>query len=71
MKQLEMFHDGKVKQLYLTDDEDKIIIRYKDAATAFNNVKKATIVNKGVLNNRASYSNICEMRVSRATTSRR
>ena len=49
-----MFHDGKVKQLYLTDDEDKIIIRYKDAATAFNNVKKATIVNKGVLNNKKS-----------------
>ena len=49
-----MFHDGKVKQLYLTDDEDKIIIRYKDAATAFNNVKKATIVNKGVLNNKIS-----------------
>ena len=54
MKQLEMFHDGKVKLLYLTDDEDKIIIRYKDAATAFNNVKKATIVNKGVLNNKIS-----------------
>ena len=54
MKQLEMFHDGKVKQLYLTDDEDRIIIRYKDAATAFNNVKKATIVNKGVLNNKIS-----------------
>lgn len=49
-----MFHDGKVKQLYLTDDEDRIIIRYKDAATAFNNVKKATIVNKGVLNNKIS-----------------
>ena len=49
-----MFHDGKVKQLYLTDDEDKIIIRYKDEATAFNNVKKATIVNKGVLNNKIS-----------------
>lgn len=49
-----MFHDGKVKQLYLTDDKDRIIIRYKDAATAFNNVKKATIVNKGVLNNKIS-----------------
>ena len=33
---------------------DKIIIHYKDAATAFNNIKKATIENKGVLNNAIS-----------------
>ena len=31
-----------------------IIIHYKDAATAFNNIKKATIENKGVLNNAIS-----------------
>ena len=30
--------------------EDMILIHYKDAATAFNNIKKATIENKGVLN---------------------
>ena len=34
-----------------TDDPDMILIHYKDAATAFNNIKKATIENKGVLNN--------------------
>ena len=50
MKQLEMLYEGKAKQVFLTDDPDKIIIHYKDAATAFNNVKKATIANKGVLN---------------------
>ena len=49
MKQLEMLYEGKAKQVFLTDDPDKIIIHYKDAATAFNNVKKATIENKGVL----------------------
>ena len=54
MKQLEMLYDGKAKQVFLTDDPDKIIIHYKDAATAFNNVKKATIENKGVLNNAIS-----------------
>ena len=48
MKQLEMLYEGKAKQVFLTDDPDKIIIRYKDAATAFNNIKKATIDNKGV-----------------------
>ena len=50
MKQLEMLYEGKAKQVFRTDDPDKIIIHYKDAATAFNNIKKATIENKGVLN---------------------
>ncbi len=54
MKQLEMLYEGKAKQVFLTDDADKIIIHYKDAATAFNNIKKATIENKGVLNNAIS-----------------
>lgn len=54
MKQLDMLYEGKAKQVYATDQEDKVIIHYKDAATAFNNIKKATIENKGVLNNRIS-----------------
>ena len=54
MKQLEMLYEGKAKQVFLTDDPDRIIIHYKDAATAFNNIKKATIENKGVLNNAIS-----------------
>ncbi len=54
MQQLEMLYEGKAKQVFLTDDKDLIIIHYKDAATAFNNVKKATIDNKGVLNNAIS-----------------
>ncbi len=54
MQQLEMLYEGKAKQVFLTDDKDLIVIHYKDAATAFNNVKKATIDNKGVLNNAIS-----------------
>lgn len=54
MKQLDMLYEGKAKQVYATDEQDKVIIHYKDAATAFNNIKKATIENKGVLNNRIS-----------------
>ena len=54
MKQLEMLYEGKAKQVYATDEADKVIIHYKDAATAFNNIKKATIANKGVLNNEIS-----------------
>ena len=54
MKQLEMLYEGKAKQVFATDQEGKVIIHYKDAATAFNNIKKATIENKGVLNNKIS-----------------
>ena len=54
MKQLEMLYEGKAKQVFRTDDPEKIIIHYTDAATAFNNIKKATIENKGVLNNAIS-----------------
>lgn len=54
MKQLEMLYEGKAKQVFRTDDPERIIIRYKDSATAFNNIKKATIENKGVLNNAIS-----------------
>ncbi len=54
MQQKEMLYEGKAKQVFLTDNDDQIIIHYKDAATAFNNVKKATIDNKGILNNAIS-----------------
>lgn len=54
MKQLDMLYEGKAKQVFATDEEGKVIIHYKDAATAFNNIKKATIENKGVLNNKIS-----------------
>ncbi|MBP3439651.1 MAG: phosphoribosylaminoimidazolesuccinocarboxamide synthase [Tidjanibacter sp.] len=54
MKQLDMLYEGKAKQVFATDQEGQVIIHYKDAATAFNNIKKATIENKGVLNNKIS-----------------
>ncbi|MDE6558714.1 MAG: phosphoribosylaminoimidazolesuccinocarboxamide synthase, partial [Muribaculaceae bacterium] len=43
MKQGEMLYEGKAKQVFATDEPDKVIIHYKDAATAFNGVKKADI----------------------------
>lgn len=54
MKQLELLYEGKAKQVFRTDDPERIIIHYKDTATAFNNIKMATIENKGVLNNAIS-----------------
>lgn len=51
MEQKEMLYEGKAKQVFATDDADKVIIHYKDDATAFNNLKHATIEKKGHLNN--------------------
>ena len=52
MEKLEMMYEGKAKQVYATDDPDRVIIHYKDDATAFNGLKKESIRNKGVLNNK-------------------
>lgn len=54
MKKLEMLYEGKAKKVYKTDDENLYIVEYKDDATAFNGLKKGTIVNKGVMNNEIS-----------------
>ena len=54
MNKCEMIYEGKAKQLYTVEENDKIIIHYKDDATAFNGVKKAQINHKGELNNAIS-----------------
>ncbi len=52
MKKLELLYEGKAKKVWTTEDEDVLIVDYKDDATAFNGEKKGTIVGKGVVNNR-------------------
>ena len=52
MEKQEMMYEGKAKQVYATDDPGRVIIHYKDDATAFNGLKKDSICNKGVLNNK-------------------
>lgn len=54
MKELEMMYEGKAKKVFKTEDEDRLIVAYKDDATAFNGLKKGTIVGKGIVNNRMS-----------------
>ena len=54
MERLEQLYEGKAKRVYRTDDPEKLIVSYKDDATAFNGLKKGTIVGKGVINNRMS-----------------
>jgi phosphoribosylaminoimidazole-succinocarboxamide synthase len=54
MEKQEMLYEGKAKQIYKTADPDLIVVYYKDDATAYNNVKKATIQSKGLYNNEIS-----------------
>jgi phosphoribosylaminoimidazole-succinocarboxamide synthase len=54
MEQREKIYEGKAKIVYATDDRDLIIQYFKDDATAFNALKRGTIVGKGVVNNRMS-----------------
>ncbi len=52
MEKRDFLFDGKAKQLYTSDDPDMVIILYKDDASAYNGVKRKSIHNKGVFNNR-------------------
>ncbi|MEH7084809.1 phosphoribosylaminoimidazolesuccinocarboxamide synthase [Neobacillus drentensis] len=44
-------YEGKAKRIYATDDEQIVLVEYKDSATAYNGQKKADITGKGRLNN--------------------
>ncbi len=54
MKKLVQLYEGKAKKVFATDDPTMVIVDYKDDATAFNGLKKGTILGKGVINNRVS-----------------
>ena len=52
MQKKDFIYEGKAKQVYSTNDENLVIIHYKDDATAGNGVKKGTIKDKGIINNK-------------------
>ena len=54
MEKKEQLYEGKAKKVFATDDKDLVIVSYKDAATAFNGLKKGTIAGKGVINDKKS-----------------
>ncbi len=54
MEKKELLYEGKAKKVFKTENPDVLIVDYKDDATAFNGLKKGTIVGKGVVNNRMS-----------------
>lgn len=54
MKKTEQMYEGKAKKVFATDDPNFCIVSYKDDATAFNGLKKGTILGKGAINNRVT-----------------
>ena len=45
-----LIYEGKAKKILEHADSDKVIIEFKDDATAFNSLKKAKFKGKGELN---------------------
>ena len=45
-----LIYEGKAKKVFSHDDVDKVLIEFKDDATAFNALKKAKFEGKGKLN---------------------
>lgn len=56
MTKLEQIYEGKAKKVFRTDDPAYCVVEYKDDATAFNGLKKGTILGKGAVNNCAGSS---------------
>ena len=54
MDKSEQMYEGKAKKVFATSSPEYCIVSYKDDATAFNGLKKGTILGKGAINNRVS-----------------
>jgi len=54
VQRAELFHEGKAKRVYRTNEPDLYIQEFKDSATAFDGTKKSTIEGKGSVNCRVS-----------------
>ena len=60
----ELIYEGKAKKVFSHEDIDKVIIEFKDDATAFNSLKKARFEGKGKLNCQIS-AKIFELLINR------
>ncbi|WP_173050810.1 phosphoribosylaminoimidazolesuccinocarboxamide synthase [Nitrospira sp. KM1] len=49
-----MLYEGKAKKIFATGHPDQVLQYFKDDATAFNALKRGTILGKGVINNKVS-----------------
>lgn len=52
MEKKDFLYEGKAKKIYATSEENKVIVYYKDDATAFNAQKKGSVESKGEMNNK-------------------
>lgn len=50
----ELLGESNEKLVYATDDPGKVILRFQDVASAYNNVKTALFPRKGIVDNRIS-----------------
>lgn len=55
MEKKNMLYEGKAKQIFSTEDPDKVIVYFKDDATAFNAQKKGSFDRKGEMNNKITH----------------
>lgn len=51
MEKKEELYRGKAKTLFKTDDENYLVVEFRDDASAFDGVKKAKLARKGTVNN--------------------
>lgn len=54
MTKKELLFDGKEKRIYATDNPSEVIVHYKDIATAFGGIKRASLKDKGIYCNKIS-----------------
>lgn len=54
MEKTTQLYEGKAKKVFATGDPNVCIVSYKDDATAFDGLKKGTILGKGAINNRVT-----------------
>lgn len=47
-------YEGKAKKIFETDKPEILLVSYKDDATAFNGIKKGTVLGKGIINNKVT-----------------
>lgn len=50
MEKKELIFDGNEKQVFSTDNPEKVVFRFKDTLTAYNSVKRAVFRGKGKIN---------------------
>ena len=50
MEKLGILFDGNEKQVFETDEKDRVIFHYKDVTTAYGGIKRAVLRRKGIVN---------------------